>query len=115
VTEENKEYAAGLLAALAATHGRPQLTGVWYHDTQFSLDGYHFVGCRFDRCTLHVSSGNFELTNCFVAPDTEIIYQSETIAIIRLFTRLLQWDGTRSPFAPIFNIDGTVTVHARSY
>jgi hypothetical protein len=103
-------FGEGLLSLAA----RPQLYSVWYHRQNFHIDGYHFNRCRFDECILHLSSGNFEFTNCIISQDTTVVFQGNTIAIVRLFSRLLAWQTT-SPFAPIFHEDGTISIHARSY
>jgi hypothetical protein len=90
---------------------RPVVRGLYYNGKALKLDGYKFVGCRFDNCTLVVESPNFELMDCVVDQSTAIQYGVEPIKIIRLFNSRNEWIYANLPaFAPIRNPDGTITI-----
>jgi hypothetical protein len=39
---------------------RPEAKNLYYLRKKVILDGYTFIGCRFDGCNLEVSSANFD-------------------------------------------------------
>ena len=43
-------YSKGLLNFF----DRPEVKGLYYNGQRLVLDGYSFIGCRFDNCTLLV-------------------------------------------------------------
>jgi hypothetical protein len=90
---------------------RPTVQGLYYNGKTVPLDGYRFVGCRFDNCTLLVISTSFELINCVIDPETVIQYGMETIKIIHLFNSRDEAMYTAAPaLAPLKNPDGTITI-----
>ena len=104
---EEPPGAKGLMGLLA----RPKVEGVWFNNKNIILDGYQFLGCRFDRCVLNLSSANFEITNCFIDDATTIYYSGDVVKVIRLFNRGAEWAYTHAPFfAPTRNKDGTISV-----
>lgn len=92
--------------------GRPELNSVYYNSKVVSLDGYRFVGCRFDNCTLQVSSLNFEIVQCVLDPSTRIEYSESAARVIRLFLGRYDWAYTtfHEFFVPKRNSDGTITI-----
>jgi hypothetical protein len=97
--------------ALGQIFGRPTVQGLYYNGKMVALDGYQFVGCRFDNCTLMVASPNFELINCVIDPSTVIQYGMETVKIVRLFNSRSEWMYASAPgLAPRRNADGTITI-----
>lgn len=106
----NPGFGLGLLSTLGQ---RPRVNGAWYHNQEITIDGYTFVGCRFDNCTLRLSSTNFEFESCFIDGSTQIVYAGEIIKPIRLFNSRYQWVSEHMPyFAPVRNADGTITIKA---
>ena len=101
----------GLLQSLS-TLGQLQIVdGLWFNQKSFSLDGYRFVGCRFDGCSLHVSTLNFELVNCHVDQKTVITYGPQTLKIVKLYNSRNDYAyNFLSVFAPAKNADGTITI-----
>jgi hypothetical protein len=98
--------------ALAQLFGRPVVQGLYYNGKQVALDGYQFVGCRFDNCTLLVSSSNFELINCVIDEATVIQYGPEPMKIVHLFNSRSDWMYASAPaLAPRRNADGTITIN----
>lgn len=90
---------------------RPTVQGLYYNGKEVMLDGYTFVGCRFDNCTLSVSSTNIQLINCVIGESTVIQYGPETIKIVQLFNSRINWVYERAPqLAPRKNADGTITI-----
>lgn len=90
---------------------RPVANGLYFRGKLVHLDGYKFVGCRFDNCTLMVGTGNFELVNCIVDPSTTIQYGVQAMNVIRLFNAHNDWMHSNFPvFAPTRNPDGSITI-----
>ncbi len=111
MTESN--YGTPYSAYLSALSQRPELRCVYFNAREFKIDGYKFVGCRFDKCKLHVTSANFEIENCIIDASTTILYGGEIVKIIRLFNSRAQWVYQQAPhFAPTLNADGTITIKA---
>lgn len=97
--------------ALAELLYRPEVRGLYYNGQDINLDGYTFIGCRFDNCRLHVASTNFQLLNCVIDPQSTIIYGTEVIKIIRLWNSRHEWADTHFPgFVPTRNANGTITI-----
>jgi hypothetical protein len=101
---------------LARILERPVAKGLYFNGKRIVLDGYEFVECRFDRCTLVAKGANFEIVNCVIDESTVIEYSPEMMKIIRLSNI---WDngssGLPSLFRPIKNSDGTVTISTASH
>lgn len=50
---------------------RTLVQGRWYRDVTIKLDGYRFLGCRFEECKLWYATADYEITECaFVAGTT---------------------------------------------
>lgn len=103
----------GLLTSFGGIlQGRPEVRGLYYNKQTLTLDGYSFIGCRFDNCKLLVSSLNFDLIKCVVDPSTEIAYSSSVLKIIQLFNSRYPWASEHYAdyFVPKQNEDGTITI-----
>jgi hypothetical protein len=99
------------LSALAQLLGRPVVQGLYYNGKVVQLDGYNFVGCRFDNCKLLVRSTNFEVSNCVIDPSTVIEYGAEPMKIMRLFNLRNERAYANTPaFAPRKNADGSISI-----
>ena len=115
-----KPKATGLLAAYQQPHStpplssffaRPEVNNLYYNGKTVVLDGYKFVGCRFDNCNLQVSSTNFDLIKCVIDSSTVVTYGSAVTRIIRLFNSRYPWAYQNLPaFVPILNSDGSITI-----
>ena len=46
---------------------------LWFNGKTIHLDGYEFIGCRFDNCELRYQSDKFRLMNCFLGEDTKMV------------------------------------------
>lgn len=93
--------------------GRPKVSGLYYSGKQLTLDGYTFVGCRFDGCTLIVNSTNFELIECVIDPATTVIYGTSILKILKLFLGRYDWAYVQDQFAgfvPIRHANGSITI-----
>jgi hypothetical protein len=90
---------------------RPVVQGLYYNGKVIKLDGYKFVGCRFDNCTLMVDSANFEMLDCVIDPSTAVQYGVQALKIVKLFNAHNQWMHANFPmFAPKRNSDGSVNI-----
>lgn len=76
----------GPTGLLGLFSGLQAVAGLYFNGQAVHLDGYRFVGCRFDNCTLHVNSANFELVNSVIGPTTQIQYGRGLNKVIALFT-----------------------------
>ncbi|MDD5241623.1 MAG: hypothetical protein PHG47_07875 [Sulfuricella sp.] len=93
---------------------RPEVNGLYYLRKKIVLDGYTFIGCRFDACNLEISSTNFDLINCIIDPSTVITYAPSVLKIIKLFNSRYSWTPQHFPgFVPTQNADGTITITDR--
>lgn len=91
---------------------RPEVREIYYNRKIVVLDGYTFIGCRFDNCTLKVSTLNFDVINCVIDQSTVIEYGEGVVKPIRLFISRYHWASQVIPpyFRPQFNADGTITI-----
>lgn len=100
--------------ALSGIFGQPEVKGLYYNGAQLVLDGYNFVGCRFDNCQLAVNSLNFNLIRCVIDDSTVISYGSSVLKVIELFNSRYDWAYEHFPgFVPTKNPDGTITIADR--
>lgn len=96
---------------LASFWARPVVNGLYYNGKEIQLDGYKFVGCRFDKCLLKVNSDNFELINCVIDQSTQIQYSRNVAKVLKLFLGRFSWSWTWFPlFVPAKNPDGSETI-----
>ena len=99
------------LSLLHALTRRPEIKDTWFNGKTVTLDGFNFVGCRFDNCELRVGSEHFEMHNCFVDDKTSVYWSGPILKVIRLFNRNNTWYQSNHPtFAPVKNSDGTITI-----
>lgn len=99
------------MGLLSTALDRPEVSGAWFNGKSVKLDGFRFVGCRFDNCTLTISSVNFEIESCFIDGSSQIRYAGEVVKPIRLFNSRYDWVYEHMPFfAPTKNPDGTITI-----
>lgn len=92
--------------------GRPEAKNFYYRDKSLKLDGYTFIGCRFDNCVLEVTSNNFDIINCVIDESTTISYGNSIVKVIQLFNSRFDWayDHFHPYFTPRKNPDGTITI-----
>lgn len=83
--------------------GRPEVKGLYYNSQTIRLDGYTWVECRFDNCTLEATSTNFEIKNCIIDSTNQIVYGNSVLKIIKLFCSRYEWANQHFPhwFLPV--------------
>lgn len=92
---------------------KPEVKSAWFNNQQVKLDGYRFIGCRFDNCQLFVESTDFELIGCLIDDRTIINYGPQILKVVQLFNSRIPWIYANMPFfAPRRNADGTITIGA---
>ena len=98
----------GLLGLLS----KPEVRNLYYNGKVVVLDGYTFIGCRFDNCKLQVSTTNFDLIDCVIDPSTTIVYGESVTRIIRLFLSRFHWayEHFNDFFVPKRNANGSMTI-----
>lgn len=90
---------------------RPEVKGMYYSGKALTLDGYKFVGCRFDNCVLQVTSDNFEIIECVIDKTTRIEYSTNISKIIRLFLGRFDWATQYFPeFVPTKHANGSESI-----
>lgn len=101
----------GLLSALGALGQLKEVKEVWFNQKVFSLDGYRLVGCRFDSCTIHIATTNFELVDCYVDNKTVFTYGPGPLKAIKLYNSRNEYVlSNLGPFAPERGPDGTISI-----
>lgn len=106
--------AHGQKMSLASLFNRPEVSGLYFSGKTVVLDGYKFIGCRFDNCNLKVSTTNFELIRCVIDASTTITYDTAIAKIIQLFNSRYPWAYQHfSEFVPTQNEDGSITITDR--
>lgn len=104
---ENK----GFLGALSTLGQLQDVHGLWFNNKSLMLDGYRFIGCRFDSCSLHINTTNFELINCHIDDRTVITYGANTLKVVKLYNSRNQYAYQNlDVFAPEKNLDNTITI-----
>ena len=102
-------------SGLASLWTRPEVRGLYYNGKVIQLDGYKFIGCRFDSCVLRANCDNFELVQCVLDTSTRIEYSTNLAKVVRLFLGRYEWAWNYFPafFLPTKNADGSETVSDR--
>lgn len=107
----NDERRTNELVELLAKFGPKTVQGMWFNNRHVALDGYVFQSCRFDNCTLHISSGNFQFDRCHIDMSTTITYGATTLKVVKLFNSRNDWFYEHYPsLAPTRNHDGTISI-----
>jgi len=105
--EENKN----VLSALASLGQLQDVKNLWFNNKEFAVDGYKFENCRFDNCKLTVYSSRFVLINCFIDDETQILYGTDPLKIVKLWnSRNTSLFGVAAVYAPDRNPDGTISI-----
>lgn len=115
VSKTARDMAAGGLNSVlgsADLFGKRKVVNLYFLNKKIVLDGYSFEGCRFDRCTLVVTTTNFDITNCIIDASCKIEYGSHVTKIIQLFNSVhpKAYEFFAPPFVPLRNPDGTITI-----
>ena len=100
----------GLASALGGLGQLQEVNGLWFNQRTIGLDGYRFIGCRFDTCTLHISTTNFELINCHLSSNTIITYGPNVLKVIKLFNSRSEAYEHLGAFVPERNSDNTISI-----
>lgn len=89
----------------------PVVRNQWFNNQEITIDGWHFISCRFDNCQIYVGSPKFKLENCFIDEKSQLIINNEASNIVRLFHLRNKFMIDNHPFyAPRFNADGTFSI-----
>jgi len=102
--------------ALSALYFRPEVAGLYFNGKTVALDGFRFVGCRFDNCVLRLNTTSFDIINCVVDAATRVEYSGELAKVMQLFVGRFEWAPQFFPpfFLPTKNPDGSITIVDRS-
>lgn len=89
----------------------PEIKFAFFKDKDITLDGWRLIGCRFENCTLNVSSSYFSIERCFVDAKTVVQWEGDAIKLVQLFN--MRDDDMRAAmpeFAAVKNSDGSYTI-----
>lgn len=115
MTDENPKFPAASVASAPPDNlnlfQEPKVSNQWFNGQEVHLDGWHFVGCRFDNCIIFVSSPLFTLEKCLIDPSSKIVINPSIVAPVRIFNFRMPNNG-HPYFWPTFHPDGTISVGA---
>lgn len=92
-----------------ATPGQfPMVDGLWFNQKVVKLDGWSFVGCRFDNCKIIIETPYFSLKNCYIDSTNQIEFQGVILNAMKLLnlsplSGFAQYQAHR-------NADGTISI-----
>lgn len=87
-----------------------RIVGQWYYRQTVVFDGFTFVRCRFDACTISVSRGLFLIEHCYFS-GCQFIFADEALGTVRLYNILNPEMRLRHPqLVPTYHEDGTLSV-----
>ncbi|WP_156717531.1 hypothetical protein [Pseudomonas sp. FH1] len=105
---------AGLSAhGVSALEGlkMPEMKHAYFNNKNLTLDGWRMVGCKFEKCTLNVSSSYFIIERCFVDSDTIVVWMEQSIKLVQLFhMRNDHMRNTKPEFSAIKHPDGSYSI-----
>ncbi len=84
----NKLFANALSSDKDSVFRRPEAKGLYYNSKKILIDGYKFVECRFDNCTLTAHTTSFEFYDCVFDSDTTVELGAELRKVIQLHNQL---------------------------
>ena len=76
---KQREFVHKLLGDLLIT-----IEDQYFKEQTLFVDGYRFINCRFENCTLNVLRGTFEFHHCSLAGGL-FTYDAEALKCIQLF------------------------------
>lgn len=79
-------------------------------DRHFSLDGYRFVNCRFENCTLVTYRGTFELHHCWIDAATTRRFTADAQKCVQFYTYKDEKLQVVPAFGPKVYPDGSVSI-----
>lgn len=113
-TKNNLSDTEKILASLQAFTAltRPRAENLYYNRKTVNLDGYTFVGCRFDRCNLVLKSGDFRFLDCVIDHECQIVVEGNVQNVIKLYRYMqgVSLNALLGEFDAVENADGTITI-----
>jgi len=97
---------------LSNLSSRVDAHGLYFKGKVIIADGYRFIECRFDKCSLQINTDNFEFIDCVFDDQCTIQYSSSITKVIRIFLGRYSWarDFIDPYFLPKINPDGGETI-----
>lgn len=87
----------------------PTNNGLWFNSKLIKLDGWAFVGCRFDNCKLIIETPHFTLKNCYIDSSNMIELHGALMNAVK-FLNIAPGQAQHPALHPVRNADGTVSV-----
>lgn len=111
---KNKNQGSGSNLDHLLAMENPVAERMYFRDQDVWLDGYRFVRCRFDNCTLYIRSGQFEMDHCVIdRSSTKINYFDPARKIVRLFMNAYApLSANMAGWGPEFHDDGTLSIRS---
>lgn len=82
----------------------------WFHNEVIEIDGWHFVGCRFDGCKLIIKTANVALERCMVDKTTKFHIKSSVVTPVQAYNSELPIIPGFEYFWPDYHEDGTISI-----
>lgn len=76
----------------------------------FSVDGYRFVNCRFEKCRLSTYRGTFEFHHCWFDPLTTRIFGADAQKSVQFYAFKDTKFAARPEFLPKIYPDGSISI-----
>lgn len=110
-----RSSSSSIVEALRGFGAQPSSTevkGLYFNGQTVHLDGYRFVRCRFDNCTMVVSTLDFEFVECIIDPSTTVHYSNRLVKLLKLFLGRFGWASKYfdSEWLPSAGSNGSVTI-----
>lgn len=89
-----------------------KVTGLYFNGKTIRVDGYHFIGCRFDNCLLEVMTDNFIIEKCVIDERCNVNFYGGPTRVIQLFSRIYENPEATfgREFSPTRHKDGSITI-----
>ena len=85
------------------------ISGKVFKDQTFAIDGYRFINCRFENCTLTVNRGTFEFHNCFITGGARL-FGEDAMKCIKYYSLGFPQLQHTPAFSPKINTDGSFSI-----
>lgn len=86
----------------------PSVDGLWFNQKVIKLDGWSFVGCRFDNCKIIIETPYFKLKNCYIGDSTQIELNGAIVNVVQLVN--LSPTSSYPQYYASRNMDGTISI-----
>jgi hypothetical protein len=76
----------------------------------FSVDGYRFVNCRFEKCGLSTYRGTFEFHHCWIDEQSTRLFGADAQKSVQFFVMKGKEPSVPAEFSPKIYPDGSISI-----